>query len=108
MGCENTKIRKNLVISKKSSTFVAKIQQQKIYSMEIQEFVVNFANQFDDTELEVFSPETRFRDLEEWSSFLALAIMAMVMEEYGVALTAEEMRNANTIQELYDVVSSHL
>lgn len=76
--------------------------------MEIQEFVVNFANQFDETELEVFTPETRFRDLEEWSSFLALAIMAMVMEEYGVALLAEEMRNANTIQELYDVVLSHL
>lgn len=76
--------------------------------MEIQEFVVNFANQFDDTELEVFTPETRFRDLEEWSSFLALAIMAMVMEEYGVALLAEEMRNANTIQELYYVVLSHL
>lgn len=76
--------------------------------MNMQEFVVNFANQFDETELEVFNAETRFRDLEEWSSFLALAIMAMVMEEYGVALTAEEMRNANTIQELYDVVSSHL
>lgn len=76
--------------------------------MDIQEFVVNFANQFDDTELEVFTPETRFRDLEEWSSFLALAIMAMVMEEYGVALTAEEMRNANTIQELYNVVLFHL
>ena len=40
--------------------------------------------------------------------FGALAIMAMVMEEYGVALLAEEMRNANTIQELYDVVLSHL
>ena len=76
--------------------------------MELNEFVVNFANQFDDTEMDVFAPETRFRDLEEWSSFLALAIMAMVMEEYGVALTAEEMRNANTIQELYDVVSAHL
>ena len=76
--------------------------------MEIKDFVVNFANQFDDTEMDVFAPETRFRDLEEWSSFLALAIMAMVMQEYGVALTADEMRNANTIQELYDVVSSHL
>lgn len=76
--------------------------------MDIQEFVVNFANQFDETEVDVFYPEIRFRDLEEWSSFLALAIMAMVMEEYGVALTAEEMRNANTIQELYDVVLSHL
>ena len=76
--------------------------------MNIQDFVVNFANQFDDTEMDVFAPETRFRDLEEWSSFHALAIMAMVMQEYGVALTADEMRNANTIQELYDVVSSHL
>lgn len=76
--------------------------------MNIQDFVVNFANQFDDTEMDVFAPETEFRSLEEWSSFLALAIMAMVMEEYGVALTADEMRNANTIQELYDVVSSHL
>lgn len=76
--------------------------------MNIQDFVVNFANQFDDTEMEVFAPETEFRSLEEWSSFLALAIMAMVMEEYGVALTAEEMRNANTIQELYDVVTSHM
>ena len=76
--------------------------------MEMKEFVINFANQFDDTEMDVFAPETEFRALEEWSSFLALAIMAMVMEEYGVALSAEEMRNANTIQELYDVVSSHL
>lgn len=76
--------------------------------MNIQDFVVNFANQFDDTEMDVFAPETEFRSLEEWSSFLALAIMAMVMQEYGVALTADEMRNANTIQELYDVVSSHL
>lgn len=76
--------------------------------MNIQEFVVNFANQFDDTELEIFTPETSFRELEEWSSFLALAIMAMVMSEYNVALTAEEMRNSNTIQELYDVVLSHL
>lgn len=76
--------------------------------MEMKEFISNFADQFDDTELEVFTPETKFRELEEWSSFLALAIMAMVMSEYNVALSAEEMRNANTIQELYDVVLSHL
>ena len=63
--------------------------------MEINEFVQNFAEQFDETELEVFTPETRFRDLEEWSSFLALAIMAMIKSEYDAAITAEEMRSAN-------------
>ena len=38
--------------------------------MEIKEFIENFANQFDDTDVSVFSAETRFRELDEWSSLL--------------------------------------
>lgn len=76
--------------------------------MEIKEFITNFAEQFDETEPEVFTPETAFRDLDEWNSFLALAIMAMVKSEYDVNLTADEMRDANTVQELFDTVKSHL
>lgn len=76
--------------------------------MEIKEFVQNFAEQFDETEASVFTPETKFREIEEWSSFLALAIMAMIKSEYDVAITAEEMRNANTIQELFDTVQKYL
>ena len=75
--------------------------------MEIQEFVSNFASQFDDTDASEFQAETRFRDLEEWSSFLALAIMAMIKSEYDVAVTAQEMRDAETVQDLFDVVKSH-
>ena len=78
------------------------------YTMTIKEFVQNFAEQFDETELAVFTPDTKFRDLEEWSSFLALAIMAMIKSEYDVAITADEMRSANTIQELFDTVQKHL
>jgi acyl carrier protein len=76
--------------------------------MEIKGFVQNFADQFDETEVAVFTPELAFRDLEEWSSFLALAIMAMIKSEYDVAISADEMRNANTIQELFDTVQRHL
>ena len=76
--------------------------------MEINEFVQNFAEQFDETDSAVFTPELAFRELEEWSSFLALAIMAMIKSEYDVAISADEMRNANTIQELYDTVQKHL
>lgn len=75
--------------------------------MEIQEFINNFASQFDDTDASEFKAETQFRDLEEWSSFLALAIMAMVKSEYDVAVTAQEMRDAQTVQELFDIVKSH-
>ena len=76
--------------------------------MEMKLFIENFASQFDETELEMFTSETAFRELEEWSSFLALSIMAMVKTEYDVELSADQMRNANTIQELFDVVKSHL
>lgn len=75
--------------------------------MEIQEFINNFASQFDNTEEREFKAETMFRDLDEWSSFLALAIMAMIKSEYDVAVTAQEMRDAQTVQELFDIVKSH-
>ncbi len=75
--------------------------------MEIQEFISNFASQFDDTDASEFKAETQFRDLEEWSSFLALAIMAMIKSEYDVAVTAQEMRDAQTVQDLFDIVKSH-
>ena len=74
----------------------------------MEEFIKNFAEQFDETDAAVFTPELAFRELEEWSSFLALGIMAMIKSEYDVAITADEMRNANTIQELYDTVKKHL
>ena len=74
----------------------------------MEEFIKNFAEQFDETDAAVFTPELKFRELEGWSSFLARGIMAMIKSEYDVAITADEMRNANTIQELYDTVQKHL
>lgn len=76
--------------------------------MEIQDFINNFASQFDDTDASEFKAETVFRDLDEWSSFLALAIMAMIKSEYDVAVTAQEMRDAQTIQDLFNVVKSRI
>jgi len=75
--------------------------------MEIQEFIQNFADQFDETDASVFTAETKFRDLDEWSSLAALSVMSMVDDEYDAQLTADEMKKANTIQELFEIVSSH-
>lgn len=76
--------------------------------MEIQEFIIKFAGQFDDTDTSEFNAETCFSELEEWNSFLALAIMAMIKSEYDVAVTAQEMRDSKTIQDLFNIVKSHL
>lgn len=76
--------------------------------MEIKEFIENFASNFDDTDISVFTPETQFRELDEWTSMLALSTMAMVSEEYDVELSPEEMRKANTIEDLFNATKSHI
>ena len=74
--------------------------------MNIQEFVVNFANQFDDTELEVFAPETSFRELEEWSSLTGLAVLNMIAKKYEVKITPAELKSVETVEALYNLVAS--
>jgi len=74
--------------------------------MEIQDFITNFANQFDDTDFAEFSPDTNFRDLEEWSSLTALAVLNMIEKKYLTNVKANEMLTASTIQELFDLVKS--
>lgn len=74
--------------------------------MELNEFVQNFANQFDDTDAELFTPETKFRDLDDWSSLIGLSIILMVDEEYGITIDADDMKKAQTIEELFNVVKS--
>lgn len=74
--------------------------------MNIQDFVVNFANQFDDTEMDVFAPETEFRTLEEWSSLTGLAVLNMIAKKYDVKITPAELKSTNTIRELFDLVNN--
>lgn len=70
----------------------------------MEDFIKNFANQFDDTDMSEFKPDTKFRDLDEWSSLTGLAIMNMIEKKYSVKLTVMDLRRANTIEELYHVV----
>lgn len=74
--------------------------------MELNEFVKNFADQFDETDPSVFTAETIYRDLEEWSSLIALCVVVMVEEEYDVELRGDDIRNALTIEDLFNTVKS--
>jgi len=76
--------------------------------MEMKEFIEHFAEQFDDTELGEFTPETVFHDLDEYTSLIALSIILMIDEEYGVSIDANEMSAAVTIEDLYNTVKAKL
>lgn len=71
--------------------------------MELNEFVANFAEQFDDLEVEL-AGDTVFKDLDDWSSLVALSVIAMVDEEYDVAIKGNDIREANTISDLFEIV----
>lgn len=76
--------------------------------MEDIEFVKNFALQFDETGPELITLNTKFKDLDEWGSLTALSIIAMTDEEYGVRLTAEDIKNATTLLDIYALVQSRI
>lgn len=74
--------------------------------MELKDFIANFAEQFDDTDASEFKAETVFKDLDEWSSLIALSVIAMVDEEYDITIKGDDIRNSNTIEDLFNAVKA--
>ena len=72
----------------------------------LNEFIQNFANQSDETDASEFQATTEFRQLDEWSSLMALSIIAMVDEEYNVQLKGDDIVKSQTIDDLFRIVSS--
>lgn len=74
--------------------------------MEISKFIELVAEQFNETDRCEFAAETQFKQLEEWDSLIALSIIGMVDEEYGITLQGEDIRNAETINDLFNNVKA--
>lgn len=76
--------------------------------MELVNFIEKFAEQFDDVDIEQLNSATRFRELDGYTSLVALLIITMIDEEYDVTVTGDDMKQQVTIGDLYNLVSSRL
>ena len=74
--------------------------------MTLDEFVKAFAAEFDDTPEECFKADTRYKELDEWGSLVALSIISMVDDEMDKRVTGADLRNCSTIEELFHLVES--
>ncbi len=74
--------------------------------MELSKFIEHFAEQFDETDASEFTATTVFHDLDEYSSLIALSLIAMVDEEYDVQIKGDDMRACVTIEDLFNLVKS--
>lgn len=72
--------------------------------MEISKFVQDFELLFDEVEPGSITKNTIFRDIDEWSSLIALMVIAMVDEEYEVKLTGDDVRTSVTVNDLFDKI----
>ena len=74
--------------------------------MEINEFIKNLADQFDDTDANEIKVDTEFQELDEWSSLTAMSIIALAKTEYGKTTTGREIRYTKTVKDLFDLLNS--
>ena len=69
-------------------------------------FIKNFKDQLlNQNEQNIYS-DTLFRELDEWDSLTAMAVIAMIEDEYSVKISDDEFKQLYTIQDLYDFVIS--
>ena len=74
----------------------------------LNEFIALFAEQFDETDASEITATTIFHDLDEWSSLTGLSVIAMVDEEFDVALKGDDVKTSVTVEDLYNKVLAKL
>lgn len=74
--------------------------------MEIDSFIANFSEQFNDTDSSLITADTAFRELDEWSSLISLSLIAMADEVYGVKLRGEDIKKSIYVKDLFEVVKN--
>lgn len=74
--------------------------------MDKNQFLSSFTEQFDETDPVTITMDTKFKELEEWNSMVALMIIAMVDENYNKKITGADLRETETVGQLFDRVSA--
>jgi acyl carrier protein len=74
--------------------------------MDVSEFIKKLETEFEDIPKGYLTPSIKMSDIEGWSSMHSLIVVALADTEYGVTLKGDELKKAQSIQELFDVIKS--
>lgn len=72
--------------------------------MEIEKFIAKFAEALDLESVNGLRPETRFRELEDWSSLSVMSLIVLFDEEWGKEIGDKDIKNCQTIEDLYNLL----
>ena len=68
--------------------------------MNMQDFIEKFAEAIEMESIDVLKEDTRFRDLDEWSSLAVLSVIAMLDEEYDIQIENADFKKLETIGDI--------
>jgi acyl carrier protein len=74
--------------------------------VDIQEFIVKVEEEFEEMPKGALKPESNIREHFTWDSINALIFIAHVNVNYDVEITAQNLVDCATIQDLYDVIKA--
>lgn len=69
-------------------------------------FIGNFENTVDGIEPRSLDAKTVFRSLKQWDSLAVLMLIDMVDSEYDVRLNSKQMKEAETLEDLYRLITA--
>jgi acyl carrier protein len=67
----------------------------------MKEFITNFYEILDDTEVNEINEKTDFKNLDEWDSMTTLMLIAMVDEKYEKQINGTDIKESSTLEDLY-------
>lgn len=72
--------------------------------MTLDEFTKNLEAEFEEVQSGTITPETNYRSIKGWSSMHALIIIAFIDANFNVILTGADLKSAENIKGLYQIV----
>jgi len=71
----------------------------------MEDFLDGFVEILEDTDRSELTSDTTFKDLDEWDSMTALMLIAMFDEKYDKKITGNDIKEANTLNDLYVIAT---
>lgn len=74
--------------------------------MSLDEFIKKFSDCFHSTDPSLIQADTKFKELEEWGSMMALIVIAMIDSDYGKTITSDDIKSSETVSDLFTRLTS--
>lgn len=76
--------------------------------MDFDHFKGKFVDQLIDEDESKINEETKFRDLSSWDSLTAMAVIAMIEDDYKVKIPDDVFRNFVTVNDIFLYVKERI